>query len=183
MGSSSSSSDSSKAKNGEEVTFKIRFDPGDEESTVKCYDIKNSEWKDKLLNLCDDNQQSIIEVYAYKHKLLSLQLTSLMFNHSFIVFRTKDCWWSIEKNSEGISIQQSRDKRTVIQKYKGKSRNEPILMKKDEGRRTTAELTKWLHGNDELNYEYNWFYSNCQHFAQDVFNYVAKNVNLYYPFG
>lgn len=170
--SSSKSSGSDSAKKGGEWTYKVYFDPEADQSTGKSYTITDSELMDKLTNLVDVDEH-IINIRAYKQDLYSWQITNLILYHIFIVFETNDWWWSIEKNSEGITIQRSKHCWTVYSKYRRESRNDRTLMKEDKGRKTMKELIEWLYKENELNKKYDYISSNCKHFAKAVFDYVA----------
>lgn len=175
-----SSSSSRGGGKGGEWTHKIYFDPEADQSSGASYFIEDAELIEKLKGLVDPNEE-ILKVYAYKHKLSKWQITSLMMYHLFIVFETKQWWWSIEKNSEGITIQRSKKEEAVKDKHRQKDRVSSVLhVKEDAGRNSVEYLIDWLYQQNELNKRYHYVSSNCKTFAKRVFDHVAKNENLYW---
>jgi len=55
--------------------------------------------------------EDIEEVRAYQCPLFGVQLTQYLLNHQFIMLETNSWWWSVEKNTEGITIQRSKKDR------------------------------------------------------------------------
>ena len=47
----------------------------------------------------------ISEIYVFDTPLTSSQITKAIFRHCFVVLKTKTGFWSIEKNSKGIILQ------------------------------------------------------------------------------
>lgn len=170
--SNSKSSGSESAKKGGDWTYKLYFDPEADQSTGKSYTITDSELMEKLTNLVDVDEE-IIYLCAHKQDLYSWQLTKLVLYHVFVEFETNSWWWSIEKNSEGITIQRSLHRWAVYSQYRQESRLDRTLMKEDKGKKTMKELIEWLYRENELNKKYDYISSNCKHFAKAVFDYVA----------
>jgi hypothetical protein len=165
------------AKKGSNWTYKIYFSPEADKSSSSRHEIEDEELIDKLQTLLDVNE-NVENIWAYKHALFSWQISETLLYHMLILFETKDWWWSIEKNSEGITIQRSKYKDDVLNKYRGASRPALTEMKTDTGKRSMKELIEWLYQKDELNKRYNVLNSNCQHFAKAIFDYVATSKNL-----
>lgn len=165
------------AKKGSDWTYKIYFSPEAGKSSSSQYEIEKEELIDKLQTLLDVNE-NVENIWAYKHALFSWQISETLLYHMLILFETKDWWWSIEKNSQGITIQRSKVKGAVLYSYRGASRHELTEMKTDKGKRSMKELIEWLYQKDELNKRYHVLNSNCQHFATAVFDYVATSKKL-----
>lgn len=128
-----------------------------------------------------DTEENIEIIHAYKHKLSEMQLTSFLIYHLFIVVKTANWWWSIEKNSEGISIQRSKNQFAVTRLIRQENRISSItLVKESTGRRSVGDLIRWLKKENEFHKRYHFLFSNCQTFAKRVFNYVAECSNLYW---
>ena len=179
MGSSGSkSSGSGNAKTGGDWRHQVYFDPEADESHGVDYRINDDELREKLSGLVDA-QEDILEVYVYKCPLSDWQLTDLILHHMFVVFETACWWWSVEKNTEGLTIQRSKHIDYVKRKYRRGDRNKPIeLMNSDKGRYSIDELIRWMYRENELNNEYNVYTSNCKHFAKAVFNHVARTKTM-----
>jgi hypothetical protein len=147
------------------------------------YIIEAKGLKKKMANLIDSKEQ-ILEIMMYKKPLMAWQLTDFILHHLFIVFRTQSKWWSIEKNSEGLTIQgcqESNDNCVAVRdQYRqsprvGNFKKKLTKLKSAKGKRTVQELIDWLDEERWLYREYNWLSSNCQHFGKAVFNFVAEN--------
>ena len=78
--------------------------------------IGDGELINKMKELVQGHEQ-ITTVSAYKCKLVQAQLTQMVFNHQFVVYETDEWWWSVEKNSEGITIQRSKKLGFVKDRY------------------------------------------------------------------
>ena len=49
--------------------------------------------------------EKIKNVRIYKTPLNKNQWTNALFYHVFVMYETDKYWWSIEKNTEGLTIQ------------------------------------------------------------------------------
>lgn len=78
-------------------TSQLYFDPEAVKSSGPTYWIEHGELRTKLKELVDPTEK-ILRVEIYRHPLSSVQITSYLFFHAFVVFQTKGFWWSIEKN-------------------------------------------------------------------------------------
>ena len=119
------------------------------------------------------SNEIIEEVQLWKNPLTDYQLTALKFYHCFLVIRTNNYWWSIEKNSEGITLQRSERLNKVTDWYQDERRKvgrtgikKMQSMKLPNAQVQLSEFFKNLRINNELKKEYNCFSSNCQHFAE-----------------
>ena len=171
---------SSGGKSGEEWKSKIYFDPEADSSTGKEYAITDEELKTKMKKLI--NNENILKVFVYKVSLSEWQLTRWLFYHAFVVFETDKWWWSIEKNSEGITIQRSKKEDFVKDRYRRKKRpSSCTLMQEDECEYDLMELVGWLYQSDQLNKKYNVTTSNCKHFAKELFDKISKRKLVVLP--
>ena len=96
----------------------------------------------------------------------------------FVLFETESWWWSIEENSEGITIQRSKCRNEVERKYRKESRPNLTLMKVDAGKKSMKDLIKWLYKTNKINDKYNYLSSNCKHFGKCVFNFMALDKKM-----
>lgn len=175
MGSISSQSPGSSAGKGGSWTHKIYFDQdADIIDKQQGYDplITNEILREKLGRLVN-NSEEIVKIILYKHPLHNWQLTSFMMYHLFVVFETNYWWWSVEKNSEGITIQRSHNLYTVRDKHRQTKRVPGVvIVKVDEAKKSVKDLIEWLYHEDELNKTYHFYSSNCQVFANRVYDHV-----------
>lgn len=125
--------------------------------------------------------EEIKTVTAFKTPLSESQWTAELFYCLFIVFETESWWWSIEKNSEGLSLQRSIKQEAVRDNYRqaprlseGNTYWEITEVQSDTGNKTIKELITWLREEEWLFRPYNYLNSNCQHFAKAVFDHVSK---------
>ena len=175
MGSSESTGSASK---GADWKSTIYFDPEADSGVGASYYIGDSQLRQKLSSLVYPSEY-ILKITIYKTPLSEIQLTDSLLYHVFIVFETSDWWWSIEKNSEGITLQRSKIMLAVREYYRRKKRIkgtswsiEEIVH--DKGRRTLNQLIDFLWKSDELNRKYSWLNSNCKGFAKRIFDEVAE---------
>ena len=105
--------------------------------------------------------------------------------HAFVVFTTlnttnskkKKMWWSLEKNTQSIVLQQSTQMNDVLNKiYDAKEGQrlerygEVKLKKWAMGNDTTLQhLLRVIWENNQIIHRYNLLYSNCQNFASFIF--------------
>lgn len=140
MGISSSSNEK-----GGDWTHQVYFDPEADQLSGSSYHIEDDKLLEKLGTLVD-SEEEILKIYAYKQPILFFQLTKFTMYHMFIVFETRQWWWSIEKNSKGITIQRSKYPSAVQSKYRQTDRGSRIsLVKEDKGRKSVEELIRWLY--------------------------------------
>ena len=124
-----------------------------------------------------DGSEKITNVCIYKVPLGEWQLTDALLYHVFVMFETEKYCWTIEKNSEGITIQRSEKFKAVVNNYRQEKRCKteywkPELIIQDKGRLTMTEVVNFLHSNDFLNQKYSLASSNCKDFAKAFFDEV-----------
>ncbi|KAI9557846.1 hypothetical protein GHT06_014596 [Daphnia sinensis] len=177
-------SPSPSAPTGCNYTCKLYFDPRADQSDTGGYWITDDQLRQRLANLID-TEERIQNASVYSNPLSSWQATNAMFYHAFIVMETNDWWWSIEKNTEGITIQRSRDIGSVRDMYQRKRRTTgwtPLTkIRKNEttggGNTTIKELINYIWRKDCLNDVYHLLAANCQIFAAMVFDRIKSPYN------
>ncbi|KAH3801651.1 hypothetical protein DPMN_155309 [Dreissena polymorpha] len=118
-------------------------------------------------------------VTAYKVPLSGYQCSKNIFYHMFVVFQTQNWWWSIEKDTDLITLQRFRNESDVKKRYKNTTRNSWITeIKRDGSIKKVQDLINWLHENDELKQDFHWFHRNSQHFGFSVFNFLSRTETL-----
>lgn len=113
--------------------------------------------------------------------------------HAFVLFETKNYWYSLEKNAYNVVLQRSKNL-TNVYKYvtrKEKGRyytftregypNYIYKLKESSGTKgTTHSLIGHLYTNGLVSGIYNLFSCNCKDFAAGVYNYLSTN-NKFVP--
>ncbi|KAH3801658.1 hypothetical protein DPMN_155316 [Dreissena polymorpha] len=154
----------------------LYFDSDIYNTSVEIYNIRADELIIKLIPLVGADEQ-IRGVTAVKKSLFWWQITYFYLYHMFVVFETDKWWWSIEKSSDGITLQRSKYPAAVyylLRKEIRPLRHTMKTMKSDYGTSSVHGLIAWLYHNDEINTRYHYIKYNCKHFATDVFNLLSK---------
>ena len=152
----------------------LYFDPESDQHRGYEYTILSKLVK-KMSHLIDVSEP-IKKIWVYKHPLSESQLTQVMFNHQFVVFETRDWWWSIEKNQQGIFLQRSMWLEWVKDHFIREARNKSMeVMSSDKGTKCMNDLLKFLEQNKELYKTYDLLRENCQHFAKRIFDQFAAS--------
>ena len=135
--------------------------------------------KTTLKDLCDLTENiSAVTTYGVSRKSVVL-----MFPHEFVLLKTPNWWWTIEKDGDRIHIQRSSDIENVRDRFKRETRPGEVTVGRDcynlktPFTFTLQDLIEWLSKYDELN-EYNRFYMRncCKGLAGRVYEYV-KNID------
>ena len=122
-----------------------------------------------------DASESINEVRYYSHSRHSLLLSKCFTSHAFIVLKTENCWWSIEKDQRGITVQRSKYLENVREKYRRYDRikglDEIKMLKEARGNFTLNELLLYLTRKRHMVCRI-CFFANCYYnkFADVIFN-------------
>ncbi|CAF1108040.1 unnamed protein product [Brachionus calyciflorus] len=151
----------SKGSKGRDNSGKIYFDPeADKDKSIDLY-IKEDELNEKIRDLIDINE-TIVEIRIYKHPL--------------------NWWWTIEKNTEGVTIQRCKYIEYIREKYRRTNRpNRVDLIKKASGNGTVLDLIRFVYKKNLLGSKYHLLENNCQTFASILFNNCNSNGALWYP--
>lgn len=170
------SSQSSKSWSGE-WRNQIYFDPQADSSTDEGYYIDETDLQTELLKILDA-KEAIEEIWVHSHRLFGWQLYEGIFlYHAFVILKTNKWYWSVEKNTAGITIQRSKELSFVKYKYRRSSRIQPITERThDSGILRMEDLVMWLFATNELSKGYcvHFQASNCQGFSKRIFNFFAK---------
>jgi hypothetical protein len=168
----------SKSTDADKHKGELYFDPEADSSQGAHYYIANRQLREKFAELVDDSEM-ITEVRVYTHPLTGAQVTAGLLHHAFVVFGTDQWWWSIEKNDNGITIQRSKDIEYVRDKYRRNDRKTGLfgmsgikLEKKYKGSHTLNELIDHIYIKNYLNQEYDLLNNNCQHFAEQIYQFI-----------
>ena len=84
-------------------------------------------------------------VGTYKYPLYKWQLTDFFLFHMFVLFQTDSWWWTIEKNTEGLTIQRSKYKEAVRDNYRRDKRLPITVLKEGKGHCTVYDLIGCLY--------------------------------------
>jgi hypothetical protein len=153
----------------------VYFDP-DVESPVPSpkhdYDITNYKLRQLLLEMVDASE-SINEVRYYSHSRHRLLLSKCFTSHAFIVLKTDNCWWSMEKDQRGITVQRSKFLENVRDKCRRHDRIKALdgikMLKEDRGNFTLNGLVLYMWKKDHMNLNYHFLDNNGQTFADVIF--------------
>ena len=186
VGSGLESLKSSITKDNKNVCWKekLYFDPESDKKDKTDYYFSHDELI-KLKSLIDSNE-SIQKIWIYCNPLIKEHWTLSWFfyhfwgYHAFVVLKTNDWYWSIEKYNEGLTIQRCQSIEFVKNYIKQTERPYnwfcPIAqLKYNEGRYTMGDLVDWLYINNELKKDYDAGSENCKHFAKRIFDKFAKS--------
>ncbi|XP_045027638.1 uncharacterized protein LOC116933249 [Daphnia magna] len=169
---------------GGDFTRELYFDPRADQSDTGGYWITDEELRENLSHLID-TEEKIENASYYSNPLSKWQLTNGKFFHAFIVIKTLNWWWSIEKNMEGITIQRSKKLESVCDMYQRKKRTTgwtPLTKitkyKTTEGGNTTIkDFINYMWRKDVLNEDYHIVSANCQKFAALLFDRIESPQN------
>nr|CAH0107285.1 unnamed protein product [Daphnia galeata] len=150
---------------------------------VKQYEMTNENMLDQLgILLNGDLSEKITEVLYYKNPLVWCQFSNSYLYHAFVVLKTTNCWWSMEKNSEEVVFQRSeklddvRDQSANTKRSKGLLRMLCSKVKKQAIARSDLTLNTvvtYIREQNLVNIPYNLKDHNCQHFADFIYAYVS----------
>jgi hypothetical protein len=127
-------------------------------------------------------QDEITHVQVYTNPLLVIPKSNFTI-HAFVVFQTRnpttnaEMWWSLEKNTKYIVLQQSPVKEDVTEKLYDDGKKEfvkrlgPVKPKKNAMGKTEGleYLLRAIWETNQLNKDYHLLFANCQNFASFVF--------------
>ena len=163
-------------KMGEKWGSRLTFDPEADKSVGSVFHIDDDSLIENMRGQDGiDTSELIWNISVFRVPLSDYQITQFLFNHQFIVIETPNWFWSIEKNSERILIQRSRELSCVRDYVQQSPRKTPLdKMSADQGRGSMMDLIEFLHHKDELNTQYDWIEDNCKDFSKRVYNKFAK---------
>nr|CAH0106774.1 unnamed protein product [Daphnia galeata] len=180
---SSSSASTSRRKCKGEWTSNLYFYPDVDDHRKKGeFVITQDEllaWQ-KVQKLFGENED-IKKVKVYSNPLFSIQPGKGPLHHATVLFQTKNSgtWWSIEKNTKSITIQTSKNGPEPVRKYYNRIQRPEGPMApntKDRTAGSTVRLYQLIHHFCDEKYlkdPYNLQTSNCQHFAERIFDFLS----------
>jgi hypothetical protein len=143
--------------------------------------MTNYELRQLLQNKVDDVSEKIQEVRYYTHPLNDWQMSKIFLHHAFIVLKTDNWFWSIEKDEGGITVQRSkqlenvRDKCHKQNRITGVMNNGIDLAKNSPGNDTTViELFNHMWSKEYMNLNYHFLNDNCKKFADRIDEFVQS---------
>ncbi|KAH3721493.1 hypothetical protein DPMN_064421 [Dreissena polymorpha] len=171
--------DSEPSKRNGTWKFTLYFDTEAAFKVTDKYDnIKGEDLMTKYKSLVGVDED-ILRVNVYEVPLYKWQITKPLLFHMFVVFETQNWWWSIDKDSNGITLQRSKRSDAALYTIRQKRRLPGVqMMLRDEGNMSMHTLLYRLYLAGELKKEYDNNDRNCKHFATSVFNKVAKNKEI-----
>ena len=128
-----------------------------------------------------DVEEKINHVWVYTTPLNGWQLSHAILYHAYVVLETNKYFWSLEKNSEELVLQRSKNAIYVKDYCHGKKRalllghSKPSQYKHQWSNLCLKDLFDYLFTEDELSKTYNWLEDNCQGFADRIYNYISNN--------
>ncbi|EFX60381.1 hypothetical protein DAPPUDRAFT_344096 [Daphnia pulex] len=147
---------------------------------------RNKTTKEEKLEKLLGEDEEIELVRVYSNPLNSAQMTKVALHHAFVLFKIRqktkpETWWSIEKNTKSITIQISKNGREIVRDcYKRERRpvgpTTPNTRDRDlpaNENATVYNLIQHIYDGNYLNDPYNLKNSNCQHFADRIFEFLA----------
>ncbi len=163
--------DDNEPKEGHEISEPAIFRFLLNEETLEKFDEAAEVEIVKMLEILKDidKHSKITQVEAYRSSMMKIT-DAFKAYHVFIVFKSTSetadygiYWWSLEKNTEYIVLQRSRNKENVKDKLKGEQRNKVKLIEKDlKGKGTIKDLFDILWAHQIIKKKYNVVKSNCQ---------------------
>ena len=136
------------------------------------------------LTLCPDgdDRKIIDNVMVYKTPLNpSGQYTRLGY-HGFILLQIGNLFATLDKHSDGLTVQSSEERDDVLAKLRGSPRyGVPQFVVADQGTITAGELIDFIMTNDFIHQTYNlWRGDHCKRFAEDIFDKVANKAEYHW---
>ena len=167
-----SGSTSSSTSGSQSYKKRVYFDPNSNKSSGADYFIDDNELQERMEEIIED--EKIEKVLVVKEALSSAQLTQIMLYHAFVVIETEKWWWSLEKNSEGVTVQRSKDMDYVYRYYRRTKRNSPSTVIKDDGRSSMTDLVDFLYTKNLVYKDYSLATENCKDFTKKIFDKFAR---------
>ena len=118
--------------------------------------------------------EEIKEIGCYRCPIFRNGEENLLVYHQFVLIKTTNWYWSIEKDSEKILLQRSKTEDDVKKRREDKDRRTPVkIMDINEGKGSMIDVIKFIC-EAELDKNYYLVSDNCQHFAERLFNQFKK---------
>ena len=141
--------------------------------------------------LSGDLSEEILHIEIYKNSLTEYQFTSTFLCHHFLVLKTNNWFYSLEKNDKGVYLQRSKEQRSVRKYIDGDRRFEGITrctrialletMPITKSNGSLRSLINFISEEKLIGEKYHIVFSNCQRFARIIFDNVEREVvNIYF---
>lgn len=137
---------------------------------IKVYDSNNTKALKALL------KHECIRITEYvKTKLFSWQLTQLLLCHNFLIMKTENWWWSIEKLPTGILMQRGRVRddvakfqydttaKELMERTCSPKTTETVLWGSKDSSPQLFKIVKYL--KYQMKEKYHWWEKNCKAFV------------------
>ena len=108
MGSSNSFSASSVVASARGVYF----NPEADSATAPGHEIEDGDLKSRMLDLIEGDED-IEDITIYSSQLMDGTVGGPLRFHAYVVIKTENWWWSLERIGEGTTIQRSKIKKYV----------------------------------------------------------------------
>ena len=119
-------------------------------------------------------EDTIIWVGIYKTPIWYHQRTDLIAFHAFVIFQTRNWWWSAEKTTDGVSVCRGKTLESVRCLYRGNLRKNPLQeIVADKSNLNLLDMVDFLYNSHLVKDNYDLITSNCQMFAAALFNEIA----------
>ena len=113
---------------------------------------------EKLEGRINAELSELINCFSTYTPCLEMQWTAFLLYHEFMVFRTMNFWWSIEKDSQGVHIQMSANEEYVRLRFHGTTRlqhtywsvKEMMPPRNPEIKTTVHDLIQWVAKSGHL---------------------------------
>jgi hypothetical protein len=161
---------------GANFTRKLYFYAEVDLPTGKERSMANEELIEELEKLVD-KEEKIEEIWYYTHPLSGgFRILNSVAYHAYVVFKTDQWWWSIEKNNESVILQRSKKIEFVRNHCIRNKRHEQILngvtcTKQKKVNSTVEDLIRHIHTEGFLNEDYHLLNNNCQEFADNIYGF------------
>lgn len=163
---------------GEDWTGQLVVDRGQLYSFI----LTQNSLREELCKLESTNHaEQFRNIWLFKRPLEKGQYTQLFANHQFVVIKSTERYWSIEKNLDNLFLQDNQYFHMVVEYEQNKQpRNRPVVeIKHGKCEGTIKDLIEFLYCQNELEKKYNWIDENCKAFANRVFNEFAVPSTVY----
>ncbi|KZS11478.1 Uncharacterized protein APZ42_024283 [Daphnia magna] len=166
----------------------LYFDPRADEPKADDYWITYDQLPKIMLHL-SETEEKIQNASVYSNPLPSKQLTNGKLYHVFIVVEILNWWWSIEKNTQHITIQRSQKLESVRDMYQRKKRTTGLTpwkgirkIKTTQGDNITIkQLINYMWRRDCLSGDHYVLAANSQKFADLLFKRIESfNEQVYF---
>ena len=172
MGSSNSFSASSVVASARGVYF----NPEADSATAPGHQIEDGDLKSRMLDLIEGDED-IEDITIYSSQLMDGTVGGPLRFHAYVVIKTENWWWSLERIGEGTTIQRSKIKKYVVDYFRRQHRGRNNMTKviSDYGRYCMKDLVEFLHSQNLVYKDDHLLNFNCTDFAKAIFDRFAKD--------